>query len=383
MGYAFISYSTKNQSDADALKQLFTKKGIRTWMAPNDIPIGSKYAQVINHAIKECACFVLLLTDAAQSSPWVAKEVERAVNYGKTILPIKLENLVLNEEFEFYISTDQIVAVQKIDEDAEELKKILIGVTAFTGLETSGLSSQPMPVPEPVPQHDEETEDIEAKSEQSKQWEQLENERAEAKRKTRQGIANILMPGIFAIIHLIGGLIGQMKAKEKMERIEKPNGNARAPLSRAQKRIRVGVVLIATAVFLLFLGFALAFFEDDIGLALVLLSFLPCLVGIVILIIGSIGRAKEKRQNIGTGQAECFGSDFLSKAKKRMKLGIILNGVSTFLLLLGLGFGFGNMDVGAPMIVISLLPWLAGTLLLIWGIIGQVKVARQIGNTEQ
>ena len=135
MGYAFISYSTKNQPDADALKQIFVKKGIRTWMAPGDIPVGSKYAQVINRAIKECDCFVLLLTDAAQNSPWVAKEVERAVNYGKTILPIKLENLVLNEEFEFYISTDQIVAVQKIDEDTDAINKILAGVMALTGCE--------------------------------------------------------------------------------------------------------------------------------------------------------------------------------------------------------------------------------------------------------
>ena len=135
MGYAFISYNSNNQSDAYAIKELFAKKGIRTWMAPGDIPAGSKYAQVINHAIKECSCLVLLLTDAAQKSPWVAKEVERAVNYGKTIIPIKLEEFVLNEEFEFYISTDQIVAVQKVDGDAEGMKKILRSVVAYTGEE--------------------------------------------------------------------------------------------------------------------------------------------------------------------------------------------------------------------------------------------------------
>ena len=168
-GYAFISYSTKNQSDADALKALFAKKGIRSWMAPGDIPVGSKYAQVINHAIKECACFVLLLTDAAQNSPWVAKEVERAVNYGKTILPIKMENIVLNEEFEFYISTDQIVAVQKIDENSLEFKKILTTVIAFTGqepqqeprqeaapVEPTVQVTEPESIPEPQPMPEEE-----------------------------------------------------------------------------------------------------------------------------------------------------------------------------------------------------------------------------------
>lgn len=102
MNYAFISYSSKNQSFADALKQLLSKNGISSWMAPGDIPAGSKYAQVINQAIKECACVILVLSDAAQNSPWVSKEIERSVHYRKTIIPIRMEEMVLNDEFEFY-----------------------------------------------------------------------------------------------------------------------------------------------------------------------------------------------------------------------------------------------------------------------------------------
>ena len=151
MGYAFISYSTKNQSDADALKQLLEKQGIRTWMAPGDIPAGSKYAQVINQAIKECSCFLLLLTDAAQNSVWVSKEVERAVHYGKTILPLKMEELVLNDEFEFYISTDQIVAVQRIDEKAESLQKVLTVVRALTGKTDELAQAEPVRPPKAAP----------------------------------------------------------------------------------------------------------------------------------------------------------------------------------------------------------------------------------------
>ena len=61
-GYAFISYSTKNQAAADAIRELLKRKGIATWMAPGDIPAGSKYAQVINRAVKESSCLVLILT---------------------------------------------------------------------------------------------------------------------------------------------------------------------------------------------------------------------------------------------------------------------------------------------------------------------------------
>lgn len=107
-------------------KLLLIDNEIATWMAPGDIPAGSKYAQVISKAVKNCACFVLLLSENAQNSIWVAKETERAVNYRKPIIPVQIEAVKLNEEFEMYISTDQIVAVPKIDNSSPEIKEPLI-----------------------------------------------------------------------------------------------------------------------------------------------------------------------------------------------------------------------------------------------------------------
>lgn len=133
MGYAFISYSTKNQTLADSMKQLLSRNGVASWMAPADIPAGSKYAQVINRAIKDCACVVLMLSDAAQNSTWVAKEIERAVSYRKPIISVQLEELTLNDEFEFYISTDQIVAVKQIDDSSPEVDKIMASLRAICG----------------------------------------------------------------------------------------------------------------------------------------------------------------------------------------------------------------------------------------------------------
>ncbi len=133
MGYVFISYSSRNQSSADAMHDYLNKQGIDTWMAPGDIPAGSRYAQVINQALKECACFLLMLSEDAQNSIWVTKEVERAINYKKPIIPVQLEDVILNDEFELYISTDQIVAVRKIDPDSAEMKKLLSSVVSYAG----------------------------------------------------------------------------------------------------------------------------------------------------------------------------------------------------------------------------------------------------------
>jgi len=62
--YVFISYSTKNLEDALAMRGALMNRGVRTWMAPGDIPAGSTY--------------------------WVDKEVERALSYGRTVIPVAL-----------------------------------------------------------------------------------------------------------------------------------------------------------------------------------------------------------------------------------------------------------------------------------------------------
>ena len=75
MGYVFISYSSKNQSSADALRNLFDSEGINTWMAPGDIPAGSSYMKEITNALKNCSCLLLLLSFASQKSTCVLREV--------------------------------------------------------------------------------------------------------------------------------------------------------------------------------------------------------------------------------------------------------------------------------------------------------------------
>ena len=148
MSYAFISYSSKNQAAADAMKKLLEKNNIATWMAPGDIPPASTYAKEINSAIRNCACMVLMLTNDAQNSVWVAKEVERAVHYRKPVLPLQLEDVVLNDEFEFYLSTNQIVAVNRIDETSAELQRALAAIRSYTG-DTPSKD----PVSPPAPAH--------------------------------------------------------------------------------------------------------------------------------------------------------------------------------------------------------------------------------------
>ncbi len=137
MGYAFISYSTKNQIAADSVNKILKDNGIETWMAPADIPPGEKYAGVISQAIRGCSCFVLLLSNDSQSSVWVAKECERAVSNRKTVIPVQLEEVVLNDEFELYISSNHAIPLHRIDHNSESMQRLLAAVKACVGVKAS------------------------------------------------------------------------------------------------------------------------------------------------------------------------------------------------------------------------------------------------------
>ncbi len=123
--HVFISYSSKNQQMADSVRLLLIDEQIPCWMAPYDIPAGSQYASVINNALENCSCLLLLLTNASQASQFVNREVERAITYKKPIIPIQLEDLVLNSGFKFYIGNSQIIAVPETRKDCPEFNRVL------------------------------------------------------------------------------------------------------------------------------------------------------------------------------------------------------------------------------------------------------------------
>ncbi len=129
--YAFISYSTKNQQDADILRDILIKNHIGCWRAPDDIPTGSRYAHVINDAIEQCACVILLLTEESQKSVWVEKELECAESYRKPILPIRIGKFSLNSGFRFLLGNLQIVSITQIDETSDMWIKIQDSIEQF------------------------------------------------------------------------------------------------------------------------------------------------------------------------------------------------------------------------------------------------------------
>lgn len=76
-------------------------------MAPQSIPSGSNYSKEIPQAIKNCSLVVLALSEKAQESVWISKEIKRAINYRKIIVPVAIESCAMTDEFNFLLEDSQ------------------------------------------------------------------------------------------------------------------------------------------------------------------------------------------------------------------------------------------------------------------------------------
>ena len=147
MKQVFISYSSKDFAQAQAVRNVLEQNGISCWMAPADIPGGSNYTKEIPIAIRGCQAFVLMLSNNAQNSHWVLKELDSAVNEGKIILPFQLEDVPLSDEFNFLLTGAQ--RYDAYQRKAEALNLLVARIKAIIG---TTAPEQPQPEQEPQPQ---------------------------------------------------------------------------------------------------------------------------------------------------------------------------------------------------------------------------------------
>jgi hypothetical protein len=102
---AFISYSSRDKTVADAVCARLESAGIRCWIAPRDVLAGRSYGEAIIEAIHSAKVMVLVFSSNANSSTHIAKEVERAVSHGVAILPFQIENVAPGISLDYFIGS--------------------------------------------------------------------------------------------------------------------------------------------------------------------------------------------------------------------------------------------------------------------------------------
>ena len=93
----FISYSTKDEFNAFALKQLLENHGKHVWIAPDGIPSGLSYACAIPAALRLTSRFVVLLSHSSANSTWVPKEIGKALSNKTRVDGIFLEGFTFDD----------------------------------------------------------------------------------------------------------------------------------------------------------------------------------------------------------------------------------------------------------------------------------------------
>lgn len=108
--YIFISHSSAEADVASALCGMIEQNGMTCFLAPRDIRSGYEYAEEIANGIDRADAVLLLLSEAANRSPHVLREVERAVTKSVPILVYRLEKVTLTKSMEYFLMTHQWMA---------------------------------------------------------------------------------------------------------------------------------------------------------------------------------------------------------------------------------------------------------------------------------
>lgn len=100
----FISYSSKDQTIADAAVAVLERRGLRCWVAPRNIVAGKEWGESIIEGIEQSGLMVLIFSQHSNQSKQVVREVERAVAKGIPIIPFRIEDIPASKAMEYFIS---------------------------------------------------------------------------------------------------------------------------------------------------------------------------------------------------------------------------------------------------------------------------------------
>ena len=129
---AFFSYSTKDQETAFSLVEELETRGVNCWIAPRNIPAGKSWAGSIIEGLSQCPIFLILLTESSNLSNQVLREDERAVANGSMVIPVRLDDISMSNDLQYYLSTIQWLDTSEsaLGDCAERIAQIAKGTSA-------------------------------------------------------------------------------------------------------------------------------------------------------------------------------------------------------------------------------------------------------------
>ncbi len=106
MGHdVFISHSSEDKAVADAVTAKLEQAGYRCWIAPRDILPADSWSGSIVRAIEECTLMVIIFSQQSNASQQVVREVERAINSGATVIPMRIDETMPTDDLSYFLGS--------------------------------------------------------------------------------------------------------------------------------------------------------------------------------------------------------------------------------------------------------------------------------------
>jgi TIR domain/Transglycosylase SLT domain len=105
----FISYAGEDGKVAEVIRRTLENEGIKCWIAPRDVPIGTNYEDAIIDAICVSRVMILIISQHSNKSPHVKREIQNACleDSPTQILPLRVDAVPLNKALRYYLSSLQ------------------------------------------------------------------------------------------------------------------------------------------------------------------------------------------------------------------------------------------------------------------------------------
>lgn len=123
METVFISHSSADASFANGLASDIETDGLQCWLAPRDVIGGMSWVEQIVAGIERCAAFVLILTEHANRSDHVVREVQMAIDLGKPIVALRDRRVEPRREFAFLLNSQHWILFD--EGEYEEIRRQL------------------------------------------------------------------------------------------------------------------------------------------------------------------------------------------------------------------------------------------------------------------
>ncbi|MBU4274155.1 MAG: toll/interleukin-1 receptor domain-containing protein [Planctomycetes bacterium] len=148
----FISYSSKDKLTADKICAFLEANGIRCWMTPRDVLPGSNWGESIIDAINGAKVMLLVFSANSNASNHIKREVERTVNRGNPVIPVRIEDVMPTKSLEYFISSQHW-----LDAYPPPLEKHLDHLAMTLKMLLSKIGGEPevsKPAPRSITKHD-------------------------------------------------------------------------------------------------------------------------------------------------------------------------------------------------------------------------------------